>query len=106
MPLVTLLYVTMFTITGVLNAQFTTSFGRSTSERISLLQPGQDVFSTMCFGANTLPRIPSGYDHNALGLFCKLDVLVENRLKFPVLFRLGDAQSIDAWEGKGVLRKR
>ena len=96
----------VFTSTGILNAQFSSSHLPSTTERFSLLDPYQGSLDTTYFGTTTLPRIPSSYDYNALGLFCKLDVQFEKRLRFPVLFRLGDAQSIDAWEGKGTLRKR
>jgi hypothetical protein len=35
-----------------------------------------------------------------------LDVQLERRAKFPVLFRLGDAQQVEAWEGKGPQRIR
>lgn len=92
--------------TGFLNAQFSSSHLPSTTERFSLLDPHQGSLDTTYFGTTILPRIPSSYDYNALGLFCKLDVQFEKRLRFPVLFRLGDAQSIDAWEGIGTLRKR
>ncbi|HQV52405.1 MAG: hypothetical protein IPI00_01355 [Flavobacteriales bacterium] len=92
--------------TGVANAQFNFSASPTDTERFSLLQHDQRLNESGHFGATTLPRIPSSYDHNALGLFCKLDVQFEKRLKIPVFFRLGDAQSIAAWEGKGVLRKR
>lgn len=96
----------VFTVTGVSNAQVNVTGSRSDTERFSLLQPEQRLLQTTYLGTATLPRIPSSYDYNALGLFCKLDVQFEKRLKFPVFLRMGDAQSIAAWEGKGVLRKR
>ena len=50
-----------------------------------------------------LLAIPSAYSYQHLGVFCKLDVQLERRLKVPVLFRLGDARQVEAWEGKGPL---
>lgn len=65
---------------------------------ISLLKPAPQFVPP-----NTLAS-PWAYEH--LGMFCKLDVQLERRAKFPVLFRLGDVQQVDAWEGKGPLRVR
>jgi len=48
--------------------------------------------------------IPSPYDYQKLGLFCKLDVQLERRFRMPVLFRLGAARQVEEWEGKGPLR--
>ena len=45
----------------------------------------------------------SPWIYQKLGTFCKLDVQLERRLKFPVLFRLGDPRHVDALEGKGAL---
>ncbi|MBL7981046.1 MAG: hypothetical protein JNL52_04470 [Flavobacteriales bacterium] len=52
----------------------------------------------------TPASLPSPWRYDHLGLFCKLDVQLERRLRFPVLFRLGDPLLVDAWEGKGPLR--
>lgn len=54
--------------------------------------------------ALTPASLPSPWHYDHLGLFCKLDVQLEQRLRFPVLFRLGDPMHVDAWEGKGPLR--
>ncbi|MFZ1332890.1 MAG: hypothetical protein WAR83_11910 [Flavobacteriales bacterium] len=92
--------------TGVLNAQVNIAESRPNTAGFSLLTHEQPLFNAAYSSTAILPRIPSNYDYDALGLFCKLDVQFEKRLKMPLLFRLGDAQSIAAWEGKGVLRKR
>lgn len=52
----------------------------------------------------SLLAMPSPWNYEHLGLFCKLDVQLERRSKFPVLFRLGDVQQVERWEGKGPLR--
>lgn len=52
----------------------------------------------------TTASLPSPWRYEHLGIFCKLDVQLERRLRFPVLFRLGDPMHVDAWEGKGPLR--
>ena len=52
----------------------------------------------------TPASLPSPWRYDQLGLFCKLDVQLERKLRFPVLFRLGDPLLVDAWEGKGPLR--
>lgn len=48
--------------------------------------------------------IPSPWNYQRMGVFCKLDVQLERRMRFPVLFRLGDVRQVEAWEGKGPLR--
>jgi hypothetical protein len=50
------------------------------------------------------PTLPSPWSYQQLGLFCKVDVQLERRIRMPVLFRLGDVQQVEAWEGKGALR--
>ena len=50
-----------------------------------------------------LLAIPSAHSYQRLGVFCKLDVQLERRLRLPVIFRLGDARQVEAWEGKGPL---
>ena len=52
----------------------------------------------------TPTTLPAPWTYERLGLFCKLDVQLERRTRFPVLFRLGDAMHVEAWEGKGPLR--
>jgi hypothetical protein len=68
------------------------------SKPIGLLKPVPPVLSP-----TTLPS-PWSYQH--LGVFCKLDVQLERRARFPVLFRLGDVRQVEAWEGKGPLQLR
>lgn len=48
--------------------------------------------------------LPPVYDHQRLGIFCKLDVQLANTLPLPVRLRLGDPMLVEAWEGKGPLR--
>ena len=48
--------------------------------------------------------LPAPWNYTELGLFCKLDVQLERRTRMPILFRLGDVQQVEAWEGKGPLR--
>lgn len=54
--------------------------------------------------ALTPASLPSPWRYEKLGVFCKLDVQLERRLRFPVLFRLGDPWHVDAMEVKGPLR--
>ena len=94
---------------GIVNGQYGSRSG-SAVDRFSLLMTDDQLtdrsYITGHLNTRTLPHIPSNYSYNALGLFCKLDVKFEKHLKFPVLFRLGDARSVIEWEGKGSLRKR
>ena len=60
---------------------------------------------------DTVPKLdrntlPSPFNYQQLGLFCKLDVQLERRLRLPVVVRLGDVTQVDHWEGKGPLRLR
>ena len=50
-----------------------------------------------------LVQMPPAYSYAQLGVFCKLDVQLERRLRVPVFFRLGDVRQVEAWEGKGPL---
>lgn len=50
-----------------------------------------------------LMALPPVYSYQRLGIFCKLDVQLEKRLRIPVFFRLGDARQVEALEGKGPL---
>lgn len=50
-----------------------------------------------------LLHMPPAYSYAQLGVFCKLDVQLERRLKVPVFFRLGDVRQVEAWEDKGPL---
>ena len=68
-----------------------------------LLQP-TTLPSVVKAPALTPASLPSPWRYDHLGLFCKLDVQLERKLRFPVLFRLGDPMQVDAWEGKGPLR--
>ncbi len=49
--------------------------------------------------------LPAPWSYQRLGMFCKLDVQMERRLRMPVLFRLGDVHRVEAMEGKGPLRE-
>ena len=64
----------------------------------------QDAPAVVQAPALTPASLPSPWRYDHLGLFCKLDVQLERKLRFPVLFRLGDPMQVDAWEGKGPLR--
>lgn len=50
-----------------------------------------------------LVQMAPAYSYAQLGVFCKLDVQLERRLRLPVFFRLGDVRQVEAWEGKGPL---
>ncbi len=43
---------------------------------------------------------PKAYSYEHLGVFCKLEVQLEKKTRFPVKFRLGDVQYNDVLEGK------
>jgi hypothetical protein len=48
--------------------------------------------------------IPTPWSYQRLGVFCKLDVQLERKMRMPVLFRVGDVHRVEAMEGKGPLR--
>lgn len=52
-----------------------------------------------------LLEMPPAYTYQRLGLFCKLDVQLERRMKIPVLLRLGDVRQVEGWEGKGTMAR-
>lgn len=78
----------------------------TTAQGQSLLPRSPEAFSLLQVKVppGSLMAIPSPWSYEQLGLFCKLDVQLERRSKFPVLFRLGDVQQVERWEGKGPLR--
>ncbi len=44
--------------------------------------------------------IPSAYCYEELAVFCKLEVQLEKKFKFPVKIRLGEVNYVDMLEGK------
>lgn len=42
------------------------------------------------------------YSYEDLAFFCKIEVQLENAVKFPVKFRLGSVDYVDYLEGKGL----
>ena len=44
----------------------------------------------------------SCYSYKDLAFFCKIEVQLENTVKFPVKFRLGSVDYVDYLEGKGM----
>ena len=44
--------------------------------------------------------MPKAYSYQDLGFFCKLEVQMEKRAKFPVKVRLGEVQYVERMEGK------
>ena len=43
---------------------------------------------------------PTTYAYNELAFFCRVEVELEKKVKFPVKFRLGDVNYVDQLEGK------
>lgn len=44
--------------------------------------------------------MPSAWCYKELAFFCKLEVKMEAKAKFPIKFRLGDVRYVDQLEGK------
>lgn len=53
------------------------------------------------FSNSAVIPVPSKYDFNSLGFFCRKELQIEQTLKFPVKFRLGSVAYTDQMEGKG-----
>lgn len=49
---------------------------------------------------DTPATMPSVYCFDDLAFFCKIEVQLEKKLRFPVKFRLGDVPYVDWMEGK------
>ncbi len=43
-------------------------------------------------------KIPSAYDYDHLGIFCKFEVQLEKKFKLPMKFRLGEVQYTEQLE--------
>jgi hypothetical protein len=43
---------------------------------------------------------PKVYQYDELGMFCKFEVQIEKRTRFPVKIRLGEVEAVDRKEGK------
>lgn len=52
------------------------------------------------------PTLPAVWRYEELGVFCKLDVQLERRMRLPLRFRLSDPWQVDRLEGKGPLHLR
>jgi len=46
------------------------------------------------------PDIPSPYSYHDLGVFCKLEVQMDKKTKFPIRLRLGEFHYTEKLEGK------
>jgi len=44
--------------------------------------------------------IPKAYQYDDLAFFCKIEVQVEQKIKIPIKFRLGEFNQIERLEGK------
>ena len=47
-----------------------------------------------------LKSIPSAYNFDELGFFCKAEVKLEQRAKIPIKIRLGEVHQVERLEGK------
>ncbi len=47
------------------------------------------------------PFLPNVYSTEDLAFFCKMEVKIENKTKFPIKVRLGDIDYVNWQEGKG-----
>ena len=81
-------------------------FGPGAVAQRPVLLPAYELALLPAFRPVPVERmsIPAGWSYQRLGVFCKLDVQLERRLRMPLLFRLGDVQRVEAMEGKGPLR--
>ena len=74
----------------------------NSSSKISLEKEKPTLPSLRQFFSNPLSvsEVPKAYSYNDLGFFCKLEVQMEKRAKFPVKVRLGEVQYVERMEGK------
>lgn len=80
------------------------------SPRFTLLTEAQKTISGNSVSTNMLPKnpliqaivapIPKAYCYDDLAIFCKLEVKLEQRFKFPVKIRLGEVNYVEMLEGK------
>lgn len=53
------------------------------------------------FAGKVFPgSIPAAYKFEELGIFCKLEVIMEKAVKIPIKIRLGEVQYVEQLEGK------
>ena len=58
---------------------------------------------TLMFTEEKSPEfLHKSYSYEDLAFFCKIEVQLENAVKFPVKFRLGSVDYVDYLEGKGI----
>lgn len=48
----------------------------------------------------SIKQMPKAYSYHDLGFFCKLEVKMEKKARFPVKVRLGEVQYVERMEGK------
>ncbi len=69
--------------------------------------PANDIFY-LCFSRRSLPigtmsrntEIPNLHQYEHLPIFCKLEVKMEQAVRFPIKIRLGNVEYVDRLEGK------
>lgn len=50
--------------------------------------------------SQNITDMPKAYSYQDLGFFCKLEVQMEKKARFPVKVRLGEVQYVERMEGK------
>ena len=93
---------------------YVTSYGQSNDHPQKVPSVTQDIYlgsdaliytPQKTFKGNSLlikqqASIPSAFDFHRLGLFCKIEHLINQKTKFPVKVRLGTAEYVDKLENK------
>lgn len=49
---------------------------------------------------NNAPSMPKAWAYEHLAFFCKLEVIMEKKARFPIKMRLGEVQYVEQMEGK------
>jgi len=69
---------------------------------IQKIEQNSSIQSLMTTEEKSPDFLHSCYSYKDLAFFCRIEVQLENTVKFPVKFRLGSVDYVDYLEGKGM----
>ena len=93
-----------FSLEGKGQLQVSSSVYQFELMTINIAEYPLPIFKREVQNSFKVQKAPSAYRYEELGAFCKLEVQLEQKFKFPVKIRLGEVSAVEYKEGKKVTK--